>query len=416
MATEKSPEELFAEREKRFNDVIALRKPDRIPVLVLFTLFTAKYAGIPFDEDMGHAEKCMEGNFITNMAFQPDLASPTLFFGPMLAAVDFKQLKWPGHGLPPDSSYQFVEGEYMNPDEYDHYLFDPTDFMIRRYWPRVMGKLGAFQQLQPLHQIISHYMGVNMGFLPFGLPEVGQALEAMKKAGEETLAALPHIVGNLERLKAAGLPTYFASATQAPFDTIGDYFRGTKGLMIDMYRRPDKVVKMCEKLLPIMLDYGIGGCRATGVPRINIPLHKGSEGFMSQEQFKRFYWPTLRELLIGLIKAGIVPVVWFQGEYTSRLEIIKDIPPGAALYWFESVDPVKAKKILKETVAIKGLFPMSLLVTGTTADVKSCCKKLIDTLGRDGGYVMGPAAGSLEDAKIENVRAMFEFTREYGVY
>ncbi len=412
----KSPEELFAEREKRFNDAVALRKPDRVPVLALFTLFTAKYAGIPFDEDMSDVKKCMEGNFITNMAFQPDLASPTLFFGPMLAALDFKQLKWPGHGLPSDASYQFVEGEYMKADEYDHYLFDPSDFMVRRYWPRVMGKLGVLEQLQPLNQIISYYMGANMGFLPFGLPPAVEALEALRKAGEAALAAVPHIVGHLERLKGAGFPAYFASASQAPFDTLGDYFRGTKGLMIDMYRSPEKVVKMCEKLLPIMLDFGISSARMTGVPRINIPLHKGSEGFMSKEQFKRFYWPTLRELLIGFIDAGIVPVVMIQGDYTSRLEIIKDIPEGKALYWFESVDMVKVKEILGGKVCIKGLFPMSLLVSGTTDDVKMYCKKLIDTLGKDGGYIMGPAAGSLEDAKPENVRTMFDFTREYGVY
>ena len=38
-----------------------------------------------------------------------------------------------------------------------------------------------------------------------------------------------------------------------------------------------------------------------------------------------------------------------------------------------------------------------------------------DIVGKDGGYIMDASTG-LDDAKLENVKAMFEFTREYGVY
>ena len=59
--------------------------------------------------------------------------------------------------------------------------------------------------------------------------------------------------------------------------------------------------------------------------------------------------------------------------------------------------------------------PLSLLATGTTEDVKACCKRLIDVVGKGGGYIMDASTG-LEDAKPENVKALFEFTRSYGVY
>ena len=42
-------------------------------------------------------------------------------------------------------------------------------------------------------------------------------------------------------------------------------------------------------------------------------------------------------------------------------------------------------------------------------------KQLIDTLAGDGGYVMS-AGGAMDDSRPENVKAMFDFTREYGVY
>ncbi len=114
--------------------------------------------------------------------------------------------------------------------------------------------------------------------------------------------------------------------SQAPFDTLGDFFRGTKGLMLDMYRRPDKVIQACEKFLPFMIEMGVNATRASGIPRIFIPIHKGLDGFMSMDQFKKFFWPTLRELMIALIKEGLIPCPLWEGDCTSRLEIIKDLP------------------------------------------------------------------------------------------
>ena len=203
--------------------------------------------------------------------------------------------------------------------------------------------------------------------------------------------------------------------TQAPFDTLGDFFRGTRGLMLDMYRRPDKVIKACEKLLPIMFEMAINATRASGNPRVFIPLHKGLDGFMSEGQFKKFFWPTLRDLMVALINEGCNPFPFWEGVCTSRLPIIKDIPAGKACYAFEATDMFKAKEVLKDTVCIRGNVPLSILIAGTPDDVKAYCKKLIDICGKGGGYIMDTSTG-LDDAKPENVKVMFEFTKEYGVY
>ena len=410
-------EKIYQEREKRVMDAIALKKPDRVPALAMFGLLPAKMMGTTFEVDMNDPVKHYEANYRANLDLMPDLANPPLFFAPILEALDFKQLKWPGYGLSADASFQFVEGEYMKADEYDAFLYDPTDFIIRTYWPRVFGKMNIFgPQMMPLRDVISYYMGANAGFIPFGMPQALETMEALRKAGEATIRALNGAVESAQHLAAAGFPLYFGGCTQAPFDTLADYFRGTKGSMIDMYRQPEKVVRACEKLLPMMLEYAIGAAKMSGNPRVLIPLHKGAEGFMSIEQFKKFYWPTFRELLISLINEGLTPICMVQGGYTSRLDIISNVPVGKVCYWFESVDLMKARATLAGKVCIKGLLPMSLLVAGSIDEVKAHCKILIDALGKDGGYIMGPAAGSLQDAKVENVRAMFEFTREYGVY
>ena len=163
----------------------------------------------------------------------------------------------------------------MTADEYDHFLLDPTDFMIRRYWPRIFGVLKGFEKLPPLHNIISYYMGVPTGLAVFSTPEVQQALDALKKAGEKSAQLAQYARSFTEKTKEAGFPLQSGGISQAPFDTLGDFFRGTKGLMLDMYRRPDKVIQACEKLLPFMLEMAVNGTKASGIPRVFIPDPQG---------------------------------------------------------------------------------------------------------------------------------------------
>ena len=41
---------------------------------------------------------------------------------------------------------------------------------------------------------------------------------------------------------------------------------------------------------------------------------------------------------------------------------------------------------------------------------------MIDGVARDGGYIMDASAIVQNDAKVENMQAMTDFAREYGVY
>ena len=413
-----SPAEMYQEREKRVLDAIALRVPDRVPLLVFFAFFPAKYCGMTVQELMYDPEKLFEAQWKTMVDFAPDMDNNPFglrLLGPILETLDFKPLKWPGHGVTANRTYQYIEGEYMKAEEYDHFLLDPTDFMIRRFWPRIMGALSGFQQLPPLHNIISYYLGISMGFRGFAQPEVKAALETLVKAGEKSQEIATCAMRFSQEARAAGFPMQFGAVCQAPFDTLSDFFRGMKGTMLDLYRRPEKVVQACEKLLPFMIEMAVNGTRATGNPRVFIPIHWGLDNFMSREQFDRFFWPTLRELMHALIKEGLNPCPLWEGNCTTRLETIKDIPAGKACYAFEATDMVKAKEILGGTVCIRGNVPLSIMATGTPDQVRACCKKLIDTVAKGGGFIMDTSTG-LDDAKPENVKALFDFTREYGVY
>ena len=142
-------EKLYRERITRFIKVIKLEEPDRVPVMSHFGFFPARYAGITFEEAMYDSDKMMKAWLNATVEFEPDMYENPYnnrFLGQIMESLDFKQLKWPGHGTDVMSSYQYLENEYMKGDEYDSLLFDMTDFIIRTYWPRIFGALESFKR------------------------------------------------------------------------------------------------------------------------------------------------------------------------------------------------------------------------------------------------------------------------------
>ena len=148
----KTPDELYKERIKRIKDAIELREPDRVPFTPFITFFPATYTGMTFQEVMYDLDKLEMAVEKVVLDFQPDACPDTyriVSWAPVLEALDYKQLIWPGHGLGPNRTYQFVEGEYMTADEYDDFLVDPTGFLLGTIFPRMWGALEPFKNLPP---------------------------------------------------------------------------------------------------------------------------------------------------------------------------------------------------------------------------------------------------------------------------
>ena len=156
---EKTPQELYQERDKRINDAIQLKVPDRVPIFPLLSFYAAKVGGMTFEEAFYDSDKWFAANKKVTLELEPDLCFTPDFAvftsGSAYEAVDFKQIKWPGHGVSPHHSFQFVEGEYMKADEYDAFLYDPSDYALRTYMPRIFGTLGPLRMLPPvMHTVL----------------------------------------------------------------------------------------------------------------------------------------------------------------------------------------------------------------------------------------------------------------------
>jgi uroporphyrinogen-III decarboxylase len=118
-----------------------------------------------------------------------------------------------------------------------------------------------------------------------------------------------------------------------------------------MYRQPDKLKQAMEKLVPLNIEIAVGAADRTGSPIAMFPLHKGDDTTMPTEQYKEFYWPTFRKVIMGLIDEGVVPLLFAEGRYNDRLEIIRDLPRAGAIWYFDRTDMVRAKEILGDRLA-----------------------------------------------------------------
>lgn len=416
----KTGEELFKEREKRVQDAIQLKVPDRVPIWFQdASFFPAKYVGITFEEAMFESNKLFGAYKKTLVDFEPDM-----YFNPGHAirapgnafeVVDCKQIILPGRGVSPLHSFQFVEGEYMKAEEYDELIDDPTDFAIRKYLPRVFGVLKPLEKLPPLKGLLRGYTaGMSLSAI-FASSEIATAFESFYRAGLMVQKHNAAAEAFNQEMAELGFPLSCGAAAMAPFDLVCDYLRGMRETFLDIYRRPEKLLAAIEKVTPLMIGSAIMMAKMSGNPGVFIPLHRGADGFMSLAQFETFYWPGLKKLILSLIDEGLTPCPFFEGNYTGRLEYLAQLPEGKVLGMFDTLNIYKAKEVIGDTMCISGLMPLSLLQTGTPKKVKAYAKKLIDVVGKDRGFIMGPKS-AMDEANPELVRVWVDFTKEYGVY
>ncbi|MBW2334476.1 MAG: hypothetical protein JRF06_05165 [Deltaproteobacteria bacterium] len=427
---------VYSERVKRIQDAAQLKKPDRVPISIEDQGVFIRHGELTWAEAMYDVEKAKTAARKFYLDLEQDTHSMPMILTPgqVYDILNFKQMKWPGAELEEnrmslDGIYQFIEpggSRYsgMRPDEYDWFLNDPTDYIIRGFWPKIAESLQPLQKLLPLWYVNS-YTRLEL-LANFGIPEVANSLEKQIETGRKLIEFSNAMADYTTQMIHLGFPPRGIASCSAPFDYLGDYMLGTQGWMLELYDNPDKLLRMIEKVTPMILNQVITQARAKRdilaralpgdikVKDVFMHIHGGTGGFMSNEQFKKFYWPSLKMLLLGIIDAGFTPYVFSEGDYTDRLEIIKDLPQGKVVWHIES-DIFEAKKILGDTCCIEGGPPSAIMDRGTPDEVRSYAKKLIDSCAKDGGFIMGSSV-SLLSAKYENVKALVEFTKEYGVY
>ena len=410
---------VYMEREKRVNQAIALEKPDRVPVVSLADSFMTSVSGLTEKEAMFDYDKFAEAWLDNSIKLNFDMApSPQArMSGKLLELMGVRTISWPGGQLDDNCPFQYVESEILEDNEFDELLANPGDFTLRKILSRMSETLNPLSMVPFLHSLAYGYSPATSIPAILGAPPVMEMLKRLIQVGEES-NRFNAMLGKLsEDLAEKGYPLTYGGLGLCPFDFVSDFLRGMRGSMLDLFKRPEKLKAAVELFTPVCIGNAIYMAQLNGSSRVFIPLHRGADGFMSNDQFREFYWPGLKTLLLALIDAGLTPLPFFEGSYTSRLEFLRELPKGKILAHMDQVDIDKFKKVLGDTICFWGNVPGSMLIAGTKGQTADYVKKLIDIFGDNGGLIVdGSIEGIPSQAKIENVMAMIETVHYYGKY
>ncbi|TFF90459.1 MAG: hypothetical protein EU548_02905 [Promethearchaeota archaeon] len=413
----KENEDTYWEKAERVYAAFKLKTPDRIPINgITGDTFPAIYSGYTGEDYLFNIEgRGLEShyNYINNFDF--DLFMPTPLFaagiGKILSTAGVKIIKLPGIDLDPTSFYQFDEREVMK-DPQDYELFN------KKYFNQKV--LPAVTELACPKDERSN--GVSL-------------FKSLKLLMNYSYRLMHHI----DRTEALGAPMIIGGAGMQPFDVASLLLRGLRKISIDMRRQPDDVKRICNKLAPGLLNMFKMVAKILRHERkipnnvdidADISLNQSINKFnprmgaffvcerafmMNPTQFEEISLPSLNHVLNGLCEAEIIPILQFEQDVTHLLPSIRKLPgPGKCVFNCDCSDILKAKEILGDHMCIMGNVPLGLLTVGSPNDVEKYVKDLINKIGDEPGFIIGPALGIPGEAKPENVKALIDSAKKYG--
>ncbi|MDL2237410.1 hypothetical protein LJC56_06235 [Christensenellaceae bacterium OttesenSCG-928-K19] len=408
-------QKLFQERSERIAKASRLEKPDRVPFAPFTGIYPVlEYGVMPYDVMVD--PRCV----IPAMKEYLDEVQPDAAMRPPLPSIQYNErlqathMRWPGpeFGIPKDVSFQLLDTVYLEDDQYDEFLLDPAHFQLTRILPKRYKALAALSKLNFENPTEG---GSTASIAAFADPEVKQALLTAMAAGDDAIQFRARHAQVIQSIVEQGTPHYINMGASAPYDMFSDDVRGLMNTVIDMKERPEQLLEALDYMTTVALKQARGLARMLKATKCFIPLHAGVDEFMSDEDYGRFYWPGLKALMLALIEEGVVPLVFCEGNYFSRLDYLADVPKGKVEYLFEKVDMKQAKEKVGKVACIYGNLPNSLLISGTTQEVEDATKKLIDEAADGGGFIMNCSI-TLDNAKRENVLAWRDATWKYGQY
>ena len=391
--------ELYQQRLNRYVAAMRNGKPDRIPIRPFVAEFTAKYAGYTCQDVAHDYRKAFDAVLRCAADFDWDAMVPNMVYvwTGWAQALGIRYFAVPGVDIPADVGFQYREppeqAAFMRREEYDELIEDPTRFLYQVWLPRISGEISAPNRPAGYRHNLSLVKG-GMSLLSYFYAFGPQVARMRDECG--TVSAISGML-------------------KAPLDILADKLRGYVGLAMDLMEVPDTVTRACYALMPHLAHIAISGLDPTHSVPVPIWMHRGCVPFISRAHFETIYWPTLRPIVEAIWSRGNQVLFYAEGNWDAHLERFAELPAGSIVYHVDRGDVAAARKAFGNRFCLSGGIPNDLLSYGTPEAVRACCKKVIDAAD-GGGYIMDAGAILQNDASVENMQALTEFTREYGVY
>ena len=197
----------------------------------------------------------------------------------------------------------------------------------------------------------------------------------------------------IDRMRSeCGTPSAICGMLKAPLDILGDKLQGYLALAFDLVEIPEKVLEACEAPMPHLGYLALTGADPQGQIPIPIWMHRGCTPFISKRHFRSIYWPALKPIFEALWARGNQTLLYAEGKWDNKLEDFAELPAGSIIFHIDRTNPAAAHRILGDKFCLSGGVPNALLAFGSRQEVTGHCRRLIESMGADGGYIMDASA------------------------
>ena len=406
--------ETMEDRHARIQTAVALQEPDRVPFFPNFNNYYPLMHGVTCEACMKDPSTLTDAVRKTALELEPDLmVMPATYPIQALESAGFNAGRWPGEywGISENAPYQYVDRQYLDDDHYDEFIADPTRYILTKLLPQKYKNYGGLALLTPYN--LCHHVIYSQAC--WGLPPVKETLLAMIETGEHCLANLEANMKLNAMVEDMGFIPFGHCAAMCPFDEFADHVRGLLETCMDCIEEPERLHAALDIWSDTINAEAMASAIRSGSKYLFIPLHCGTDVFMSVDNFAEFYWPGLKDLIMRAIGAGMTPTVFCEGKFDSHLEQLRDVPEGKVIYVFEDVDFANAKKVLGDVACIGGGMPTDYLMHGTPERVVEATKRILDVMAPGGGFIFSNSS-AMDQVKPENLMAWKETVFEHGRY
>jgi len=202
------------------------------------------------------------------------------------------------------------------------------------------------------------------------------------------------------------------------------FLRGMDNLLADFLVNPDVASFLMDRFTDFYVCYfdRMFGAADGRIHILRIADDVGMQDrlLISPEQFETFLAPRLRRLIdmahvhgvkvmfhsCGAIRPLIDPMIDLGIDILDPLQVRAD-----------GMDPTHIKNAFGERICLHGSIDTQyLLPRGTPREVANTVKRMIDVLGRDGGFVLSPSHVLQTDVPTANVQALYDTAHAEGRY
>ncbi len=216
-------------------------------------------------------------------------------------------------------------------------------------------------------------------------------------------------------VKRVGLKGLVGGFVFGPAGILG-MLRGAENFLQDCILHPKKVRKACETITAVLIEY-VNAQAQTGVPAIAIDTLYASESGLPRKIWEEIEAPFCREicdairknkLMVGVHNCGHGPyadlqIKWMEPEVFSLAHLPDDCRTAYDL-----------KERHGDATTIIGYISTQLLASGTPQQVIDECRRQIDILAKDGGYILAPGCEYPPNSPLANAYAMVEAAKRFG--